>query len=64
VFLVRLDVLSIFNATVLRVVNGKTGGDGTGTESLGNAQLVWKAVELKNRQEHHFDDHVWREVFE
>jgi hypothetical protein len=62
VFLVCLDLLSIFNAAVFVVIHGLPGKDGPGTKCFGKAKLVRKSIQPENIEEDHFDDHSWRKV--
>jgi hypothetical protein len=61
--LVRLDILSIFNATMFDVVHVETSDDCAGTEGLGNSQPVREGIDPIDAEEYHFDDHSRRVVF-
>ena len=56
-FLVGLQVLCKVDAAVRLVVDVLAGDDGTWAERTGYPVLVWKGIEPKNAQEHHFNDH-------
>jgi hypothetical protein len=58
VFLVRLDVLAIFDAAMLVVIDGLPGNDGPGTECLGNAEFVRKSIQPENVEENHLNEHA------
>ena len=64
VFLVRLDVLAIFDAAMLVVIDGLPGNDGPGTECLGNAEFVGKSIQPENVEENHLNDHAWGKTIE
>jgi hypothetical protein len=61
-FLLCLDVLSIFNATVLVVIDSESSDEGPGTECLGDPKLMWECVDPEDAEKYHFDDHLRRKV--
>jgi hypothetical protein len=63
VLLVRLDILSGGHTTVFCVVNVKTSDDRAGAEHLGDTKPVGKRVEPKNVEEHYFNYHSGRVMF-
>jgi hypothetical protein len=61
-FFVRLNILSIFHATMFVVVDSQASDDCPRAKGLRHAKLVGKCVHPKHAQEDHFDDHAWRKV--
>jgi hypothetical protein len=59
---VRLNILSIFNATVLDVIDPKSSDKGPGTDHLGDAKLVWESVDPEDAEKYHLDDYSRRKM--